>query len=136
MEAIVTRNIAPFAATLAFSALLALAPAYAADDAPVVSTKENRHVYAGNTALGTSPSGRKFRVYYRNDGQVIYADSKGLSQSGKWTITDDGMLCYDWQRWKDRCYSHRKDGDEFQSYRDGKTKGSKFRIEPGEVGLK
>lgn len=122
------------------AALLAVAPfgpldAAKADEGPVVSTKENRQVYAGNTALGTSPSGRKFRVYYGKDGKVVYGDSKGLSQTGTWVLTDDGMMCYDWRRWKDRCYSHRKDGDEFQSYRDGESKGSRFRIEPGNVGL-
>ena len=106
-----------------------------AAEGEVVSTKKNLHVYEGNTAVGTSPSGRKFRVYYGKDGQVVYSDSKGLSQTGKWIITDDGMMCYDWRRWRDRCYSHRKDGDGYQSYRDGKTKGSRFTIAPGRVGL-
>ncbi|NKB56588.1 MAG: hypothetical protein GKS00_09645 [Alphaproteobacteria bacterium] len=122
------------AAVFATTALIAAPETHAADD-DVVSTKQNLHVYKGNTALGTSPSGRKFRVYFGTDGTVSYSDSKGLSQKGKWLITDDGMMCYDWQRWKDRCYSHRKDGDGFQSYREGKTKGSRFTIAPGKVEL-
>ena len=57
-----------------------------------LSLKKNMHVYAGNTAVGTSPSGRKFRDYYGKDGKVVYSDSKGLTQIGKWIITDDGMM--------------------------------------------
>lgn len=45
------------------------------------------------------------------------------------------MMCYDWRRWRDRCYSHKKDGNGYQSYRDGKVKGSRFTLEPGNVGL-
>jgi hypothetical protein len=106
-----------------------------AADSDIVSTRKNLHIYAGNTAVGTSPSGRKFRVFYGKDGTVAYSDSKGLSQTGKWIVTDDGMMCYDWRRWKDRCYSHKKDGDTFQSYRDGKTKGSRFVMKKGNVKL-
>ena len=131
-----TRTLATIAAIFSLGTLLTLGPARAADDGPVVSTKANRNVYAGNTALGTSPSGRKFRIFYGKDGQVAYTDDKGLSQTGTWTITDDGLMCYDWKRWRDRCYSHRKDGEWYQSYRDGRTKGSRFRIVPGNVGLK
>ena len=124
-----------FAASMfAIGMLLAPVIAHTAEDG-VVSIKKNRNIYAGNTAIGTSPSGRKFRVYYGKDGKVAYKDSKGLSQKGKWVITDDGMMCYDWRQWKDRCYAHRKDGDGYQSYREGNTKGSRFSIAPGKVGL-
>ncbi len=130
-----TRISAPFATTLA-AAVLFLAGSANAADGNIVSLKKNKHLYAGNTAVGSSPSGRKFRVFFEKGGKVIYADSKGLSQTGKWVITDDGMMCYDWQRWRDRCYSHKIDGDEYQSLRDGKTKGSRFKLAPGNVGLK
>ena len=76
--------------------------AAADDDGPIVSTKENRQLYAGNTAVGVAPSGRRFRVYYGKDGKVVYSDSKGLSQTGTWILTDDGMMCYDWHRWRDQ----------------------------------
>ena len=105
-----TRISAPFATTLAAAVLFLVGSANAADG-DIVSLKKNIHLYAGNTAVGTSPSGRKFRVFFEKGGKVIYADSKGLSQTGKWVITDDGMMCYDWQRWRDRCYSHKIDGD-------------------------
>ena len=118
----------------AIGMLLAPVIGHTAEDG-VVSIKTNRHVYTGNTAIGTSPSGRTFRVYYGKDGKVSYKDSKGLSQKGKWVITDNGMMCYDWRHWKDRCYAHRKDGDSYQSYREGNTKGSRFSIAPGNVGL-
>ncbi len=124
----------PFAIILAAAACFVTGSVQAADS-DVVSTKQNRHIYAGNTAVGASPSGRKFRVFYGEDGTVVYSDSKGLSQKGKWLITGDGMMCYDWRRWKDRCYSHRKEGDTYQSYREGKSKGSRFEIKKGNVKL-
>ncbi len=130
-----TRIPLQFGRLLAVFVFLSFGTAQAAKD-DIVSLKKNTHLYAGNTAVGTSPSGRKFRVFYGKDGTVVYSDSKGLAQSGKWLITDDGMMCYDWQRWKDRCYSHRKDGDTYQSFRDGKTKGSKFILKNGRVNLK
>ena len=130
-----TRISAPFATTIAAALIFLIGIAHAADG-DVVSLKKNNKLYAGNTAVGTSPSGRKFVVFFAKDGKVTYKDSKGLSQTGKWILTDDGMLCYDWRRWRDRCYSHKLDGDEYQSYRDGKTKGSRFKLAPGKVGLK
>lgn len=129
-----TRSSSLFSTTLAAAAILLFGSAHAADG-DLVSTKNNKGIYEGHTAVGTSPSGRKFRVYYDKEGKVVYTDSKGLSQTGKWLITDDGMMCYDWVRWRDRCYSHKIDGDEYQSYRDGKTKGSRFKLAPGNVGL-
>ena len=129
-----TRISVPLAAVLAAALLFSFGTANAAND-DIVSTKKNIKLYSGNTAVATSPNGRKFRVYFGKDGKVDCKDSKGLSQTGKWVLTDEGMLCYDWRKWKDRCYSHKKIGDGYQSYRDGKTKGSKFKLAPGKVGV-
>lgn len=101
----------------------------------IVSIKKNRHLYAGNTAVGVSPSGRRFRVYFGKDGKVVCNDSKGLSQTGTWVITDDGMMCCDRRKWRDRCYSHKESAGTYQRFRDGKVKGSRFVLQKGNVGL-
>ena len=69
------------------------------------------------------------------DGKVVYNNSKGLSQSGTWLITDDGMMCFDWRKWRDRCYSHKESATIYQSFRNGKVKGSRFVLQKGNVGL-
>ena len=134
-EVFVTRLSAPLATTLAAAFLFMSGNAGAADP-DIVSTKENRHLYAGNTAVGVTPNGRRFSVFFSEDGKVIYNDSKRLSQTGTWIITDDGMMCYDWRKWKDRCYAHKESGGTYQSLRDGKVKGSRFVLQKGNVGLK
>ena len=73
--------------------------------------------------------------YFGKDGKVVYNDSKGLSQTGTWVITDDGMMCYDWRKWRDRCYSHKESAGTYQSFRDVKVKGSRFVLQKGNVGL-
>jgi len=130
----VARLSAPIATTFAAALLILSGNASAAGD-EIVSIKKNRHLYAGNTAVGVSPSGRRFRVYFGKDGKVVYNDSKGLSQTGTWVITDDGMMCYDWRKWRDRCYSHKESASIYQSFRDGKVKGSRFVLQKGNVGL-
>ena len=101
----------------------------------LVSTAGNRHLYAGNTALGVSTSGREFRVYFGRNGSVEYRDVNGVTQQGNWNITAGGMLCYDWATWPPRCYIHYKTGDDYQSYLDGKKKGSRFVIKRGKIGF-
>lgn len=101
----------------------------------LVSITANRHLYAGNTALGVSASGREFRVYFGRNGSVEYRGADGVTQHGTWTITAGGMLCYAWATWPHRCYIHYKTGDEYQSYRDGKKKGSRFVIKRGKIGF-
>ncbi len=115
--------------------MLASGAAIAADE-KLFSIKANKALYADHTAVGKAPSGRDFRVYYGAGGTVKYVDSKGNTQRGEWLLTDDGMMCYDWKKWRDRCYSHRQEGTYLQSYRDGKIKGSKFRLVKGDIGLK
>ena len=87
--------------------MLAFGVANAAEE-ELVSIKANKGLYAGYTAVGKAPSGRKFRVYFGADGTVKYADSKGQSQTGVWLLTDDGMMCYDWKKWRDRCEADRR----------------------------
>ena len=101
----------------------------------ITSTPENSNLYSGNTAIGTSANGTKFRVYFREDGAVFYNDKKGVSQKGRWVLKNNGLMCYDWQAWKDQCYLHERDGDIYQSYREGIDKGSKFRIIIGDAPL-
>ena len=76
-----TRLSAPIAAKFAAALLILSGNASAAGD-EIGSIKKKRHLYAGNTAVGVSPSGRRFRVYFGKDGKVVYNDSKGLSQTG------------------------------------------------------
>ena len=129
-----TRLSVPIAATFA-AALLSLSGNASAAGDEIESIKKNRHLYAGNTAVGVSPSGRRFRVYFGKDGKVVYNDSKGLSQTSTWVITDDGMMCYDWRKWRGRCYSHKESAGTYQSFRDGKVKGSRFVLQKGNVDL-
>ncbi|PPR22320.1 MAG: hypothetical protein CFH40_01363 [Alphaproteobacteria bacterium MarineAlpha10_Bin3] len=117
-------------------AMLVTGAATAAADGKLVSLKDNKALYAGYTAVGKAPSGRLFRIYYSADGKVKYVDSKGGKQKGTWRLTGKNMLCYDWKKWRDRCYTHRKEGKFYRSYRDGKTKGSKFKLVKGDIGLK
>ena len=120
---------------IAAIAMLVSASAAAAEG-ELLSIKANKGLYMGHTAVGKAPSGREFRLYFRADGTMKYIDSKGQSQTGVWLLTDDGMMCYDWKKWRDRCYTHRKEGTFYQSYREGKTKGSKFTLVKGDIGLK
>lgn len=126
---------ASLAVVIAAMTMLASGAAAAAEGT-LVSIKANKGLYVGHTAVGKAPSGRDFRVFFGADGAVKYIDSKGNSQNGVWLLTDDGMMCYDWKKWRDRCYAHREEGKFYRSYRGGKTKGSKFRLVKGDIGLK
>ena len=121
---------------LVAATVMLVSSAATAVEGTLVSVKANKGLYMGHTAVGKALSGRDFRVFYGADGTVKYIDSKGGSQNGVWYLTDDGMLCYDWKKWRDRCYAHRKEGKFYRSYRDGKIKGSKFSLVKGDIGLK
>jgi hypothetical protein len=116
--------------------MLVTGAATAATDGELVSLKNSKALYAGYTAVGKAPSGRLFRIFYNANGTVKYIDSKGGKQKGLWRLTDKNMLCYDWKKWRDRCYTHLKEGKFYRSYRDGKIKGSKFKLLKGDIGLK
>jgi len=128
-------RIASLPIAVAAIAMLVTGAATAAEG-KLVSLKANKALYNGYTAVGKAPSGRNFRIYYSADGKVKYVDSKGGKQKGTWRLTNKNMLCYDWKKWRDRCYTHRKEGKFYRSYRDGKVKGSKFKLIKGDISLK
>jgi hypothetical protein len=56
---------------------------------PVLSTKEVREVFRGNTV--TAATGETF--YWDANGTVVGKGSYGGSNKGNWNITEDGRLC-------------------------------------------
>ncbi len=71
---------------------------YADDDADLSSPAYWRSLIAGNTATDVSEEGKTLHIYYAPNG--VMKGKGNLLDSGAWEITDDGIFCRRWEKWR------------------------------------
>lgn len=64
----------------------------------VLDGDELERLVTGNTMIGLSVSnGKKFWVYYREDGTTRFVIEPNFKDKGKWQVSADGTLCVVWK---------------------------------------
>ena len=83
-----------------------------------LSAVEAETLLAGNTVIGFNPSDDSTYVMFHSGNGRVRAELRSvngeLSEStGRWWISDDGLLCVDWDnfRWINSCAAVVKDGE-------------------------
>ena len=75
--------------SLSLNACQTVVPSAVDSSALLLSAKEVRDVFRGNTV--TSANGETY--YWNASGSVVGRSSDGAANKGNWNITDDGRLC-------------------------------------------
>lgn len=131
-------------AAITFIGFAALTGAVArADEGTLLKGEAIRETVSGKRIYLAIPFGGEFPLYYQRDGRVDGSgEAVGLGRflrptdSGKWWIEKDTLLCQQWTSWYDGrkfCFELRKQqGDKLAWFRDDGEKGT-ARIGDAEV---
>lgn len=121
---------APNQAVFMFIFSLALGvTAVAAGEVKTLTASEIKKTFAGNTMDHT-----KVYVFWAPDGTIRgKAKQSDATDTGKYTISDDGIYCRAWDNWRggsEQCGHIAKSGDEYARIVDGDVQ-STFKILKG-----
>ncbi len=100
-----------------------------------LNSLEVQEVMAGNTASGTTRSGRPYYAKFARDGSLAYREgTNDFSAVGSWHVTQDGMLCSRFpsvNAGAESCYALYRNPDGYSYQRaDGHPVGT-FKVVPG-----
>lgn len=95
-----------------------------------MTAKDLREALSGNTLYG-----HLWHAYLDPDGNMVtaYGEEKDLA---RWRVTDEGLLCTRYHRWRGRtefCESASRDGDLYRLFSDSGVGYAEFRLETGNV---
>lgn len=79
-----------------------------------LSGAELRRNIVGNTSSGKSERGHQFHVYHSANGRMVGNAKLRLYDVGTYTISEDGLYCREWTRWRSGgrdCFKAYRTGD-------------------------
>ncbi len=103
--------------------------AVSAEEPKTLSADEIRKAFVGNTM-----DHKKVYVFWAPDGTLKGKSKRGPTDTGKYTIKDDGTYCRAWGRWRggsEQCAKIKKAGDFYARVALNGTVASTFKILKG-----
>ncbi len=103
--------------------------AVSAEEPKTLSADEIRKAFVGNTM-----DHKKVYVFWAPDGTLKGKSKRGPTDTGKYTIKDDGTYCRTWSEWRGNseiCGAIKKAGDDYARVAGDGTVVSTFKILKG-----